>query len=109
MRVAFFVDGKQVGTAESAPYAVTWVDENPFEAREIKVEAAHDSGATRATTVTLPAFEIEDQTEVGRILVEAGVYDAAGQPALRLAPADFHLRENGECRSWTSSRAKPIR
>ena len=96
VRVTFFVDGTQVGTAESPPYAVTWVDENPFEAREIKVEAVHDSGTVVRDTVTLPAFEIEDQTEVGRILVEAGVYDAAGQPALRLAPKDFHLREDGE-------------
>ena len=96
VRVTFFVDGTQVGMVDAPPYAVTWVDENPFEKREIRVEAAHDSGAVARDTVVLPAFEIEEQTEVGRILVEAGVYDAAGGPALGLKASDFHLRENGE-------------
>ena len=96
VRVNFFVDGTKVGTVDSPPYAVTWVDENPFEPREIKVEAAHESGAVAHDTVTLPAFEITEQTEVGRVLVEAGVYDAAGRPALGLKSGDFRLREGGE-------------
>ena len=96
VRVAFFVDGTKVGTVDAPPYAVTWVDENPFEPREIKVEAVHESGAVGRDTVTLPPFEITEQTEVGRILVEAGVYDGTGRPALGLKPGDFRLRENGE-------------
>src|SRR5687767_7078372 len=32
--VKFLVDGTAVGTADAPPYAVTWVDENPFEPRE---------------------------------------------------------------------------
>jgi VWFA-related protein len=96
MRVKFFVDDTQVGTAESPPYAVTWVDENPFEPRKIKVEAEHESGAIGRDAITLPAFEIEEHTEVGRILVEAGVYDAGGRPALGLKTTDFRLREDGK-------------
>jgi len=96
VRVTFFVDGTKVGMADAPPYAVTWVDENPFESREITVEAVHESGAVGRDMVRLPAFEITEQTEVGRILVEAGVYDAAGRAALGLKPADFRLREDGK-------------
>src|SRR4029450_7772079 len=41
----FLVDGAVVGTLDSGPpYAVTWTDENPFESREIGVEAVDDAG-----------------------------------------------------------------
>jgi Ca-activated chloride channel homolog len=96
LRVKFFVDGAQVGIADSPPYAVTWADENPFEPREIRVEAENETGRIGRDTVTLPAFEIEEHTEVGRILVEAGVYDSTGQPAFGLGATDFRLREDGE-------------
>src|SRR5688500_17218310 len=96
VNVKFFVDNIAVGAADAPPYAVTWEDENPFEPREIRVEAVDESGAIARDSVTLPPFEIVDQTEVGRILVEAGVYDGAGKPALKLDPSAFRLRENGE-------------
>ena len=37
--VRFYVDGKLLGSVATAPYAVEWVDDNPFERREIAVEA----------------------------------------------------------------------
>lgn len=96
VNVRFLVDGKEVGTADAPPYAVTWTDENPFEPREITAEAVDEAGDVARDTVKLPAFEITEQTEVGRILVEAGVYDDAGKPALALDPSVFRLREDGE-------------
>src|ERR1700757_2413396 len=43
--VSFFVDGMLVGTVESGPpYAVDWVDDNPFERREIVAQAADAAG-----------------------------------------------------------------
>jgi len=76
----FLVDGAVVGTVESGPpYAVTWTDENPFESREIVVEAEDDTGAVVRDKVTLPAYEIVDETEVASILVDAVVYDGAGR------------------------------
>lgn len=94
--VRFFVDNTPVGVADSPPYAVTWEDENPFEPREIRVEAVDESGAVARDMVKLPAFEVLEQAEVGRILVEAGVYDGAGKPALDLNASAFRLREDGE-------------
>ena len=96
VNVKFLVDGTAVGTADAPPYAVTWVDENPFEPREITAEAVDEAGNIVRDTVKLPAFELADQTEVGRILVEAGVYDLTGKPALGLEPREFRLREDGE-------------
>ena len=96
IKVRFYVDNAIVGTVEAPPYAVPWIDENPFEQREIRVEAEDGAGLIARDSVTLPAFEISEQTEVGRILVEAGVYDAAGRAATRLDPKAFRLREDGE-------------
>jgi VWFA-related protein len=96
IKVRFYVDNAIVGTAEKPPYAVPWTDENPFEQREIRVEAEDAAGLIARDSVTLPAFEISEQTEVGRILVEAGVYDAQGRAATRLDPKSFKLFEDGE-------------
>jgi VWFA-related protein len=96
IKVRFYVDDAVVGTADTPPYAIPWIDENPFEQRVIRVEAEDGAGLIARDTVTLPAFEITEQTEVGRILVEAGVYDAAGRAATRLDPKLFKLFEDGE-------------
>src|SRR6478672_5817451 len=70
LHLRFLVDGAVVGTVESGPpYAVSWTDENPFEPREIAVEAADDAGNIVRDKVTLPAYEISDETEVASILV----------------------------------------
>ena len=58
LRLRFYVDGVKVGAVETPPYAVTWTDENPFEPREIKVEAEDESGVIGRDSVILPAFEI---------------------------------------------------
>jgi Ca-activated chloride channel family protein len=93
--LSFYVDGKLVGTAEPGRYAaVEWVDENPFEKREIVVQAADAAGRTISDTVALPPFEITDQTEVTSILLETGVYDKAGRFISDLAPSAFSVREN---------------
>ena len=90
------MDGKLVGTAEAGHYsAVDWVDENPFEKREIVAQAADTAGHVVRDTVVLPPFEITDQTEVTSILLEAGVYDKAGRFISDLQPAAFAVRENG--------------
>ncbi len=96
IKVRFYVDDTMVGIADTPPYAVPWTDENPFEERKIRVEAEDAAGVIVRDSVTLPAFEVTEQTEVGRILVEAGVYDATGRAATRLDPKSFKLREDGE-------------
>jgi len=94
--VRFFVDGTLVGTTEAAPYAsVDWVDQNPFERREIVVQAADAAGREIRDAIVLPAFEVADKTEVTSILLETGVYDKTGRFMSQLEPSAFTVRENG--------------
>ena len=93
--VSFYVDGALVGTAPAGPYsAVDWLDQNPFERREIVVQAADAAGHLLKDTVVLPPFEVNDRTEVTSILLETGVYDKAGRFVSSLDPSVFAVREN---------------
>ncbi|PWT81981.1 MAG: hypothetical protein C5B57_09505 [Blastocatellia bacterium] len=94
--LSFFVDGMLIGTTEPLPYAsVEWTDEDPFERREIVVQASDAVGRVIRDSVTLPPFQIEDKTEVTSILLEAGVYDKTGKFISRLESSAFTVRENG--------------
>jgi VWFA-related protein len=93
--VSFYVDGALVGTAPAGPYSsVDWLDQNPFERREIVVQAADTAGHLLKDTVVLPPFEVSDKTEVTSILLETGVYDKAGRFISTLDPKVFAVREN---------------
>jgi VWFA-related protein len=95
-RVQFFVDGQPAGVVEQGPpYAVEWLDENPFEPRHLVVELERDGSVVARDEVRLPAYELVDRTEVRRILLEAGVYDAAGQPVPDVPGDAFVVREDG--------------
>lgn len=94
--VSFFVDGELVGTAPPSLYsAVEWVDQNPFERREIVVQASDTGGHVIKDSIVLPAFEVTDKTEVTSILLETGVYDKTGRFISNLDPSTFRVRENG--------------
>ena len=102
----FYVDGKLVGTVEDGPpYSVEWVDENPFERREIVVQAQDAAGRTLQDKVTLPPFEITDSSEVTSVLLEAGVYDKNGRFVSKLDPSTFVVHENGVQQTSTDHEA----
>lgn len=94
--VRFYVNGVLLGEdAEGPPYAVPWVDENPFDATEITVEVADALGRRARDAVTLPPFEIYETTEVRSVLLEASVQDKAGRYVQGLQREDFSLAEDG--------------
>ena len=94
--VDFFVDGEKVGTVESGPpYAVDWTDENPFEPREIMVQANDSAGRVLRDTVALPAFQVSENTEVTRVVLETGIYDENGFAVASLSPSALRVMENG--------------
>ena len=93
--VDFFVDGKSVGTVKSGPpYAVEWLDENPFEKREIMVQASASTGETLRDTVSLPPFEVVEKTEVTGVLVETSVFDKNGRFVSDLPATAFKVSED---------------
>ena len=95
-KVNFYVDGMRVGTTDAAAYAsVDWTDSDPFEPREIVVEAADAAGRTIRDSVKLPPFEVEYKTDVTSILLEAGVYDKTGRSISQLDSTAFTVLENG--------------
>jgi hypothetical protein len=98
--VRFFVDGKSIGEdTDGPPYAVEWVDENPFEKREISVEVTDAFGATANDRITLEPFEITEVSDVVGVVLEATVEDEKGRAIGRLERDSFHLTENGEPQS----------
>jgi len=67
--VQFFVDGKLIGEdKDGAPYAIDWVDENPFLPREIVVTVADSLGQTKENLVK----ELKDLGPVLQSLADSG-------------------------------------
>lgn len=94
--VEFFVDGARVGTVqEGPPFAVEWLDENPFERRDITVQAAVSSGDVLRDTVSLPPFEVVEKSEVTGVLLETSVYDTGGRFVSDLPGSAFTVAEDG--------------
>ena len=98
--VRFFVDGAPIGADDDGPpYAVEWTDENPYEAREIRVDAEPAPGVVVSDTVKLPPLEILEETSVSSVLVEATVQDKDGRYISWLEKGDFSITEDGVRRS----------
>jgi Ca-activated chloride channel family protein len=93
--VQFFVDGKSVGTVDDGPpYAVTWTDDNPFEPREIHVQATASNGTVLSDKIVLPAYEVAERTQVTGVLLETSVYDRSGRFAAAFDTKTFKVFEN---------------
>lgn len=94
--VHFFVDGKPIGDdTDGPPYAVEWTDENPYEAREIRVDVETSSG-TVSDSVRLPPLEVIEEASISSVLVEATVLDEDGRYVSWLEKGDFTIKEDGQ-------------
>lgn len=94
--VQFFVDGTPVGTVESGPpYAVDWVDDDPFQRREIVVQASDSAGNVLRDSVVLSPYEVSEHADVTGILLETSVYDGKGRFVSDLEPSTFRVLEDG--------------
>lgn len=94
--VQFYVDGKLLSSHESGPpYAVEWVDENPFEPREIAVTVADSLGNSARDSVELAPLEVAEVTDVARVLIEASVQDKTGRYIDHLDAHNFRVLEDG--------------
>ena len=94
--VQFYIDDALFKLDEDGPpYAVEWVDENPFERRTIKVRVADDAGRAATDSIVLEPFELLEAAQVSSVLLEASVYDKRGRFVSGLAGSDFAVQEDG--------------
>ena len=94
--VRFYVDGTLLRTITTGPpYAVEWLDANPFDRCELAVEVDDSLGRKGRTSVVLEPYEVAEASEVTSVLLEAGVYDKKGQFIGGLKATDFALQEDG--------------
>jgi Ca-activated chloride channel family protein len=98
--VRFFVNSALLGEdAQGPPYAVEWVDENPFAPTEIVVEVRDVAGNSARDAILLEPFEIVESTQVASVLLEASVQDRTGRFVGGLRDTDFALAENGRAQA----------
>lgn len=94
--VRFYIDGKLLQTdSDGAPYVAEWVDENPFERREISVAVSDALGHEVRDSVVLEPFDIVEESDVTSVLVEAAVQDKNGRFLKDLPSSAFTVLEDG--------------
>jgi VWFA-related protein len=94
--IRFYIDGALYKSDEDGPpYAIEWVDENPFERRELAVEVEDQSGRKARDTIVLEPFDVVEEAEVSSVLLEAGVYDKRGRFVNDLGASSFAVLEDG--------------
>ncbi len=94
--VRFFIDGQLFRTdSDGAPYVAEWVDENPFERREIAVAVSDALGHEVRDRVVLEPFDVVEEAQVTSVLVEAAVQDKNGRFLKSLSASAFSVLEDG--------------
>jgi Ca-activated chloride channel homolog len=93
--VQFFVDNQLVGEDNSAPYAVEWIDKNPFELAEISVQVQDEHGDVARDKIQLKPLDVSQSTSVQSVLLEPQVIDTKGRPVNGLRSDQFHVFEDG--------------
>lgn len=94
--VHFLVNGVPFKVDEDGPpYAVEWVDENPFDRHEIGVELTDPEGHTASDHIVLEPFVVTDKTDVFSVVLDVMVRDAKGRFVPGLTPSHFLLEEDG--------------
>jgi len=100
LHVQFYVDKVLLSEdTDGPPYDALWSDDNPFEARELSVEAELPSGRMLRDTMVLKPLEVEDVASVTSVSVDAVVLDAKGRFVRDLTDKDFTVLENGEAQA----------
>lgn len=95
MGVRFYVDEALVGEDSDGPiYAVQWEDKNPFAPATIRAEAVGTAGVLGNDSVTLPALDITDETDVASVLLDISVLDEEGRYVRDLTRDHFQVFED---------------
>jgi VWFA-related protein len=94
--VRFFIDGQLFRTdTDGAPYVAEWIDENPFERREIAVAVSDALGHEVRDRVVLEPFDVVEESQVTSVLIDAAVQDKNGHFLKTLPSSAFTVLEDG--------------
>jgi VWFA-related protein len=94
--VRFYIDGQLLQTdSDGAPYVAEWVDENPFERREIAVAVSDAVGHEVRDRVVLEPYDLVEESQVTSVLVEAAVEDKNGRFLKNVPASSFTVLEDG--------------
>jgi Ca-activated chloride channel homolog len=107
-QVRFYVDDRLLQSVDQAPYAVEWVDDNPFERREISVEAVDNLGDAARDEVVLEPFEVIEATDINSVLLETSVQDQSGRFVKNIDPSAFSVFEDGELQSVDQAKQEVV-
>jgi Ca-activated chloride channel homolog len=96
LRVQFYIDKLFLSAdTDGPPYDALWSDDNPFEKRELTVEAELPTGRMIRDTMVLKPLEVEEAVDVTSVAVEATVLDTKGRFVKDLSSDQFVITENG--------------
>ena len=108
-QVRFYVDDQLLRSVDQGPpYAVEWVDDNPFERREIAVEATDSLGNAARDKVVLEPFEVIEAAEVASVLLETSVQDQKGRFVKNVDVSAFTVIEDGEPQTLDLARQEAV-
>src|SRR5262249_46550039 len=94
--VRFYIDDKLLQTdTDGAPYVAEWVDENPFERREIVVAVSDTAGHEVRDRVVLEPYDLVEESQVTSVLVADAVQDKNGRFLKRVPASSFPRVEDG--------------
>lgn len=93
--VRFYVDKQLLRAVDQGPpYATEWVDDNPFDRKEIAVEVRDGLGNEATDHIVLEPFEVTEASQITSVLVDASVQDKDGRFVRNLTASSFKLAED---------------
>jgi VWFA-related protein len=107
--VKFYVNDALVGEdRDGPPYAVQWIDANPFEPTRIRVDASDDVGHVASDAIDLAPFEIVENAAVSSVLLEAAVLDKTGRFVGGLNADSFRVLEDDQPQTIDLARTESL-
>ena len=94
-RVTFFVDGKQVCEAITAPFECEWDAGERVQARQVRVVAKMKVGNPLVQTLKTKPLDYNETVDVDVVQITAVVTDDHGKFVTGLKQADFTVSEDG--------------
>jgi Ca-activated chloride channel family protein len=108
-QVRFYVDDHLLRSVDQGPpYAVEWADENPFQRREIAVEAVDAAGNAVRDKIVLEPFEVTEAAEVTSVLLETSVQDSKGRFVKGINSSSFSVTEDGNAQTIDLARQEAV-